>query len=472
MSKQDPKHDCEFVSDILDGSKVEFTEGEIERHSDDWATEGRLDAAPDVVVYPETTEDVSNLVTECNKRRVPVTPYAAGTGLEGNAVPLEGGVSLDMTRMNDVIEARPDDFQVDVEPGIYGSVVNDEMERHGMFFPPLPSSGNISTIGGMVANNAGGMQTVKYGKVGDWVDEIEVVLADGSVVEFGSKAKKTSSGYNMRDLIIGSEGTLGVVTRATLRLKGIPEQIRGGRAVFPDLDSAADAVFDAVRSGVDVAKIELIDPESAAMANEYLDTDLPDAPMCFLEFHANHNVEREIEFARGIFEEHGVEEFEIGEDEEMHDLWEMRRELGVAVRSADPSLIPVHAGDIVVPISQYPSTMKYIKEVADEYGIPIPCFGHAGDGNVHYMPLVEVDNDEAMRVGVEAYEKVVDHALSVGGTCTGEHGIGIGKQKFMLREHSQASVDAMRAVKDTLDPNGILNPGKVFPSEETEELLP
>jgi D-lactate dehydrogenase (cytochrome) len=316
------------------------------------------------------------------------------------------------------------------------------------------------------------MQTVKYGKVGDWVDEIEVVLADGSAVEFGSKAKKSSSGYDMRNLLVGSEGTLGVVTRATLRLKGIPEQIRGGRAVFSDLDSAADAVFDVVRSGVDVAKIELIDHESAAMANDYLGTDLPDAPMCFVEFHANHGIEEEINFARAIFEEHGVEEFEMGEDEEMHDLWEMRRELGVAVRSADPSLVPVHAGDIVVPISEYPDTMKYIKEVADEYGIPIPCFGHAGDGNIHYLPLVKVDDDEAMRDGVEAYEKVVDHALSVGGTCTGEHGIGVGKQKFMLREHSEASVEAMRAVKNALDPNGILNPGKVFPGEETMELLP
>jgi D-lactate dehydrogenase (cytochrome) len=456
----------EFLTDVVTSSKVEFGETERGQHSSDWATEGRVDAQPGAVVYPETAEDVSAVVGACDERGVPVTPYAAGTGLEGNAVPVRGGVSLDMTEMDSVIEARPDDFQVDVEPGIYGSAVNDAVEKHGLFFPPLPSSGNISTIGGMVANDAGGMQTVKYGKVGDWVDELEVVLADGSIVEFGSKAKKSSSGYRMRDLIVGSEGTLGVVTRATLRLKGIPQQIRGGRAVFPTLDDAADAVFDAVRSEVDVAKIELVDGTAAGMANDYLGTDLPDSPMVFVEFHANHGVEDEVAFARSVFENHGVTEFEVGADDEADELWELRRELGIAIRSADPSLEPMHAGDIVVPISEYPDAVRHIKEVSEEHSVPIPCFGHAGDGNIHYLVLVEKGNEEAIEEGLEIYEGIVKYALSVGGTCTGEHGVGLGKRKFMENEHGEDAVKAMQAVKRALDPNGTLNPGKVFPDGE------
>jgi len=269
----------------------------------------------------------------------------------------------------------------------------------------------------------------------------------------------------MRDIIVGSEGTLGIVTRATLRLKGIPQQIRGGRAVFSTLEDAASAVSDAVQSEVDVAKIELIDSIAAGMANDYLGTDLPDAPMVFLEFHANHNVDEEVSFAKSVFEQHGVKSFEIGEGDEAEELWELRRELAVAIRSADPSLVPVHAGDIVVPISKYPEAVKRIKELAEEHGNPIPCFGHAGDGNVHYAVLVERDNEEAMKEGIEIYDEVVEFALSFGGTCTGEHGIGIGKQKFMLHEHSEAGVEAMRSVKESLDPNGTLNPGKIFKSD-------
>jgi len=215
-----------------------------------------------------------------------------------------------------------------------------------------------------------------------------------------------------------------------------------------------------------VAKIELVDAEAAGMANDYLNTDLPDAPMVFVEFHANHGVDREVEFARSVFEDHDATSFEVGADDEADELWELRRELGVAVRMSNPSLEPVHAGDIVVPISKYPDAVQRIKELSAEHDVPIPCFGHAGDGNVHYLVLVEKDNEDAMREGIEVYEEVVEYALSVGGTCTGEHGVGLGKQKFMLREHGEDGVAAMRAVKDALDPNGTLNPGKIFDGDD------
>jgi D-lactate dehydrogenase (cytochrome) len=221
-----------------------------------------------------------------------------------------------------------------------------------------------------------------------------------------------------------------------------------------------------VRSGVDVAKIELIDELSATMANDYIGSDLPDAPMTFLEFHANHGVEEEIAFCRSVFEEHGVERFEMADEEEMEGLWAARRELAFATRAWDPDRQPLHPGDITVPISEYPDIIRYAKRLEAEYDLPVPCFGHAGDGNLHYTVLVADDPAERER-GEELYRDIVERAIEVGGTCTGEHGIGMGKREYMDLEHGAASVEAMRRVKRAFDPNDTLNPGKLFP--ETAE---
>ncbi|PSQ43465.1 lactate dehydrogenase, partial [Halobacteriales archaeon QS_9_68_42] len=290
----DMSHDCSFLSDLgLDGD-VSFDEAARGSHAADWvAQEAGMGVTPDAVAWPKSTADVSAVLSAANEREIPVTPYAAGTSMEGNAVSLFEGISMDMTKMDAVLDVRPDDFQMDVEPGVMGNVVDERAAEHGMFFPPMPSSANLSTVGGMIVNDASGQKTVKYGEVGDWVLELEVVLADGTVLEAGSKAVKTSSGYNLKDLVVGSEGTLGVVTRATLELEGRPEQIKGGRAVFESMDDAAEAVCDAVRSGVDTAKIELIDPLAAEMANDYFDTGLPEGSMIFFEFHANHGIDEE-----------------------------------------------------------------------------------------------------------------------------------------------------------------------------------
>lgn len=456
-------YDCLFLDDLA--CEVSYGESDRDGHAADWgAEEFDLGVTPDAVVWPESTEEVSAVLSAANERGIPVTPYAAGTSLEGNAVPSHRGISMDLKRMDSVLDVRPDDFQIDVEPGVMGSAVNEAVEKHGLFFPPMPASADISTIGGMIVNDASGMKTVKYGEVGDWVLELEAVLADGSVITAGSKAVKTSSGYNLRDLLVGSEGTLAVITRATLELAGRPEQIRGGRAIFPTLDDATESVFDAVRSGVDVATIELIDASSAAMANAYLNTGLPDDPMVFVEFHANHAVEEEIDFCRAIFEEHGVERFEISDDDEqMEELWKARRELAFALQVYDPDRRPLHPGDITVPISKYPDIIRYAKELAEETGFLIPCFGHAGDGNVHYSVLVDRDDPEQLERGEEVYQQIVEKAIEFGGTATGEHGIGLGKREYMVREHGKESVEAMRTIKRALDPRDTLNPGKIFP---------
>jgi len=459
--------DHEFLVDILGETGVSTASETRLEHSGDWATHSewvtREPVEPDVVVYPETTDEVASVLEAATEREISVTPYAAGTSLEGNPVPARGGISMNLTRMDRVLDVRPDDFQLDLEPGVMGPTIEETAGRHGLFFPPLPSSGDISTIGGMIANGASGMQTVKYGEVADWVRELEVVLADGSVITAGSKAPKTSSGYNLRDLFVGSEGTLGVVTRATLSLAGRPAQIRGGRAIFETLEDAVSAITDVRTSGVDVAKLELIDAESARISNAYTGTDLPDAPMVFLEFHADHHIEDEVDFCASVLDAHDPLTFDIADDQRMDDLWEARKQLAYALGEYRPELRPLHAGDVTVPLSEYGGLVTYAKELGREHDLYVACFGHAGDGNLHYSVLVNPDDAEHVETGQSVYAALVERAIEVGGTATGEHGIGRGKREFLVREHGEATVEAMRAIKRALDPTDTLNPGKIFP---------
>ncbi len=459
--------DCSFLETLPIEGSVSFGISARENHSTDWTAEVTgTGVTPDAVVWPESTTDVSTILAAANERGVPVTPYAAGTSLEGNPVPLFEGISMDMIKLNDVLEIRPDDLQIDVEPGVMGTTVDETAAEYGLFFPPMPSSADLSTIGGMIVNDASGKKTVKYGEVADWVLELEVVLADGTVIETGSKAVKTSSGYNLKELIVGSEGTLGIVTRATLELAGRPEQIKGGRAVFESVDDAATAVFDSVRSGVDTAKIELVDPLAADMANRYLDTGLPDGPMLFFEFHANHGIDEEVEFFRTVLESHHVETFEVASDDRMDELWRARDELAFAIQEYEPELSMRHPGDVTVPISRYPEIIRYAKSLSEANDLLLPCFGHAGDGNLHYAALVDPDDESMVQLAEEIYGDIVKKALEYGGTATGEHGIGMGKRRFLKSEHGPAAVQLMLEIKDAFDPEGILNPGKIFPETD------
>ncbi|WP_313694012.1 FAD-binding oxidoreductase [Halorarum halobium] len=464
MSQGADGRDPGFLDDLaLDG---EVSRGTSDRgtHAGSYDTAPDDEVLPDAVVFPESTADVSAVLAAADDRGVAVTPYAAGTSLESHVTPVEGGISLDLTRMDRVVDVRPDDLTVDVEPGVVGDDLNERVARHGLTFPPLPSSGAISTVGGMIATDASGMGTVKYGEVGDWVRALEVVLADGTVIETGTMAAKTSSGYNLTDLLVGSEGTLGVVTRATLELAGIPEQVRGGRAVFPTLDDATAAVRDAVTSGVDVAKIELMDADAAAVANDYSGTEMPERPMAFVEFHADHGVEEEVAFCRAVFAAHDVESFEVDEGDGMDDLWTARRDITYAADEWREGASMGHPGDVTVPIGAYPEMIRAVKDVAAEYDLFVPAFGHAGDGNLHYFAVYDHDDPDESTRAERAYEDLIGRALELDGTVTGEHGIGKGKREFLRREHGDA-VDAMRAVKDALDPNGTLNPGTTFPEE-------
>jgi D-lactate dehydrogenase (cytochrome) len=461
-------HDCSFIDDLNLEGRVETDPDHREAHSTDYGTTDSQGVAPDAVVYPASTADVSAVLAAANQRWVPVTPYAAGTSTEGNPVPVEGGISLDTTEMAGIHEVHPADFLVDCGPGTIGADLEDAVAEHGLMCPPFPQSAEISTVGGMIANDASGTRTVKYGEVADWVRRLEVVLADGTVTAVGSRAAKSSSGYNLRELFVGSEGTLGVITHATLALTNLPAETRAGRAVFAELDAAADAVAEVLRSGIDVATIELIDPDTAAISNAYTGADMPDGPMLFVEFHGHSaaGVEDDLDRWRALVTEHGADRVEIGEDDEtMERLWRARREIGHALLDYDADLVPLAIGDVTVPIGRYPAILRFARSVADELDLLIPCFGHAGDGNLHYAVMVDRSNDGHVERGWDASDRIVRRALELGGTSTGEHGIGRGKLRYMRDEHGKAGLGAMRAVKDALDPNGILNPGKVLPED-------
>ncbi|MFB6135350.1 MAG: FAD-binding oxidoreductase [Halobacteriaceae archaeon] len=456
--------DCSFLRDLgLDG-RVALDGPALADHAADYGTPADAATRPDAVAWPASTADVSAVLAAANDRGVPVTPYAGGSGLEGGAAPVEGGVSLDLSGMDAVLEVRPDDLQADVEPGVLGDDLDAAVRDRGLFFPPAPSSGDVATVGGMVATDASGMQTVAYGEVGDWVLGLEAVLADGTVVETGSRAVKTSCGYNLTDLLVGSEGTLAVVTRVTLELAPEPPVVRGGRAAFPSLDAAGGAVAETVQRGHDVAKLELVGADAARVADARAGVDLPAAPTVFVEFHGEAPVvEHAVERVRETFASHGAERLELAADEEMERLWRARAEMAYAMNEYDPDREMLHAGDVTVPVSRYPDLVRHVERVAEDRGLIVPCFGHAGDGNLHYSPLVDRDDPDELAAAEAAYREVVERAVEWGGTATGEHGVGLGKREYLRAEHGDAGVAAMRAVKEALDPEGTLNPGKVFP---------
>jgi D-lactate dehydrogenase (cytochrome) len=455
--------DTSVLDGILSPDQISTTAADRDHHASDWGTPSEDASPPDVVVWPESTAEVADVLATATDHGIPVTPYAAGTGVEGNAVPAHGGISLDLTRMDAIRAVRPADRQIDVEPGVIGTAVDEAVAAHGLFFPPLPTSGDIATVGGMIATNASGKRTVKYGKVGDWVREIEVVLADGSVFTAGTRAQKSSAGYDLRSLFVGSEGTLGVVTRATLQLAGRPEHTRVGRATFREIDDATAAAADLVGAGVGVSAVELIDELSARMVNEYVGAGLPEGPTLFLEFQGDHDLDAEIDFCRTVLAAHDPVRVDFEEDAPAADVWKPRHELADAVRAYYPDRRSLHAGDVAVPLGSFSTVVGFIHELAADVGVPIPTFGHAGDGNVHFDVLVDPTDDDAVADAAEIYEAIVRRAISLGGTATGEHGIGREKREFLPVEHGQTGVRVMRAIKEAIDPAGTLNPGKIFP---------
>lgn len=415
----------------------------------------------EVVVWPATAEQVAAVLRLANDERIPVTPWGAGSSLEGNPIPLFGGISLSMERMNRIIAIHAADFQVTVQPGLGYKDLNAALARHDLFFAPDP--GANASIGGMIANNAAGSRTVKYGATKDNVLRLEVALADGRLIRTGARSIKQASGYNLAQLIIGSEGTLGVVTEATLKLAPIPSVMSAVVATFGDVATAVKTVVAVRGSGLDVAALEFIGASKAGILTRETGVDWGEQPTLLMEIHAAHPEAAELDLAlmTELCREMGARRIVATADPaERKRLWDVRHHSYVTMRRVFPGC-SWQLMDVAVPISAYPALVAHVETILAAHGVPGYLVGHAGDGNLH----VEIPyRDEATRrQAALANDAVVEKAIALEGTSSGEHGVGIGKVKFMGREHGTA-VAVMQALKATLDPNAILNPGKVLPA--------
>ncbi|MEG0450628.1 MAG: FAD-linked oxidase C-terminal domain-containing protein [Lysinibacillus sp.] len=415
---------------------------------------------PDIVVFPRSTSDVSAILKIANANHVPVVPFGVGSSLEGNAIPIKQGISIDFTEMNTILEIRPEDLLVKVQPGVTRSQLNKELKKHGLQFTVDP--GADATLGGMVATNASGTTAVRYGVMRDQVRDLEVVLADGSVIHTGNLAAKSSSGYHLNGLFVGSEGTLGCFTEMTLRVYGIPEFVTAGRAVFKTVSDAVDAVTALLQAGVAIGRVELVDEVSVAQANIYNSTSYEEQPTLFLEFHGNaEGMQADIAFTKEIFEDFGCEAFMFESDTAARNqLWEVRHSVAYAYIHAYPGK-KLMSTDVCVPISVLAETILYAREQLNNFGLPGGIVGHVGDGNFHALLMLDSNDAEEQEKANLFNEHIVQFALLRGGTCTGEHGVGIGKMKYQATEHG-ASLQVMKAIKLALDPNGIMNPGKIL----------
>ena len=416
---------------------------------------------PAGIIWPHTTEEVSRILTWAYEQEVPVTPWGAGTSTEGNPVPTRGGLVVDMTQMDKILEIRPQDLQADVQPGVLRKELNRQAGKQGLFFPPDP--GADASIGGMIANNASGVQTVKYGATKDYVMKLTVVLPRGNIIHTGCKAHKSSSGYDLSRLFVGSEGTLGVVTEATLRLTGIPTHFLAITITFDQLEQASQAVAVMIGSGLDPAALELLTPELINLMNREKELGLPEVPSLFCEFHgiSKAALQETSDLARELCTDCGATGFKFGvEANERAQLWRARHEAWETIHRAHPGNETLVV-DAAVPISRYPEMIVFSQKLVDENNASGYVFGHAGDGNLHVVLAGDPDNETEWSLLEEINNKIVARAVEVGGTCTGEHGIGIGKRKFMELEHGE-SYHLMRQIKELIDPKGLLNPGKIF----------
>jgi D-lactate dehydrogenase (cytochrome) len=406
---------------------------------------------------------VAEILKYADKQMIPIVGWGSGSSLEGNPIPIHKGIVLDFAEMNNILEIKTEDFQADVEPGVIYQDLNQKLKYSGLFFPPDP--GARATIGGMIANNASGTRTVYYGSTKDYVLKLSVVLANGEIIHLGSRASKSSSGYDLMHLFVGSEGTLGIVVAATVRLVGIPEEFSAAVVTFPTINAAGKAAYEIVRFGLDPASLELLDPECIKLFNKEKSLGLEELPTLFIEFHGPSitYLAELLEMLENICQDADSLAFRpgLGRDERNR-IFEARHELGEMILRAHPDC-RVQVIDVAVPITSYPDIITSARNQADQAGLPGYAFSHAGDGNLHLCLAGKKDKPEDWNLIDTISQNLVSEAITAGGTATGEHGVGIGKRKYMQTEHGQSLV-WMRQIKSLFDPNGILNPGKIFPS--------
>ena len=415
---------------------------------------------PDAVVFAQTTEEVSQIVSACAQHRVPVIAYGTGTSLEGHVNAPAGGICVDVSQMDKVLDVNQGDLDCRVQPGVTREDLNTHLRDKGLFFPIDP--GANASLGGMAATNASGTNAVRYGTMKDNVLSLEAVMADGRVIRTGARARKSSAGYDLTRLLVGSEGTLCIITEITLRLQGIPEGISSARCSFPTLDAACKTVMAVIQYGLPVARIELLDEVMVKACNAYSKTDMPETPLLLLEFHGTQaGVIEQAEIFGALAEEFGGHRYQATTTtEERNKLWKARHDAYWAMLQFCPGKKGI-ATDVCVPISRLAECVGAAQRRAAELDLVAPVVGHAGDGNFHVTPMVDASDSEEVARAAEFVSWLNELAISMEGTCTGEHGIGQGKMKYLVQELGDAT-GVMGQIKQALDPLNILNPGKVI----------
>jgi D-lactate dehydrogenase (cytochrome) len=459
---QEPVRHAAAVSEVaaLLGDRLSTSTALRDQHGKDESYHDT--AAPDAVAFPETVEEVQAIVRMCAAHRTPIIPYGTGTSLEGHISAVEGGITLDMSRMNAVLEVNAEDMDVRVQPGITRKQLNEYLRDTGLFFPIDP--GADASIGGMTATRASGTNAVRYGTMRENVLSLEVVLPDGRVVRTARRARKSSAGYDLTRLMVGSEGTLGVITEITLKLYGIPEAISSAVCSFDSLDGAVNTTILTIQSGIPVARIELLDDVQMDAINRYSGLDHPVAPTLFLEFHGTEaSVREQAESVQAIASELGGGGFNwTTKTEERNKLWQARHDAAYACKALMPGA-GMWATDVCVPISRLAECIAETKRDIEESNLLAPIVGHVGDGNFHLVLYIDPDNPEQNARAEALNERMVMRALAMDGTCTGEHGVGCGKLDFLVAEVGEG-LSVMRSIKDAIDPDNIMNPGKILRS--------
>jgi D-lactate dehydrogenase (cytochrome) len=444
------------------GDRVSTAETVREHHSH--AESWHAPAKPDAVVFPLSTDEVAAVVRSCAEYQVPMVPFGMGSSMEGHVNAVRGGVSIDLTRMTRVLRVSQDDLDVTVEAGITRKTLDAHLKNTGLMFPIDP--GADATIGGMAATRASGTTAVRYGTMRENVLGLTVVLADGRVIRTGSRARKSSAGYDLTRLFVGSEGTLGVITEVTLRLFGRPEALAAAVCPFRSMAGAVNTVIQTIQLSIPVARMEVIDETQLAIVNRFSKTRYPEAPTLFFEFHGTSQgvVDDQARMVDEIAREQGALGFQWATTpEDRARLWQARHDVYYATVASRPGARAMTT-DVCVPISQLAPCILETQEDARATNLAAPLVGHAGDGNFHLILMLDPDDaEEVARVSAFS-QRLVERALRLGGTCTGEHGVGLGKMKYLKAEHGEA-LSVMRAIKQALDPHNLMNPGKMLPED-------
>ena len=417
---------------------------------------------PDAVVFAESTAEVAEIVGLCHRHRIPVIAFGTGTSLEGHLLAVHGGVCIDLSAMNRIVAVRQEDLDATVQCGVTRKALNAALNGTGLFFPIDP--GADASLGGMAATRASGTNAVRYGTMRENVLGMTVVLPDGRILKTGGRARKSSAGYDLTRLMVGSEGTLGIITELTVRLYPIPEAISSAVCAFPSLTAAVRTVIQTIQLGVPVARIELLDAWAITSINRHSKTTLREEPTLFFEFHGSPTgVKEQAETVQGIATEQGGQDFEWAtRPEDRSRLWQARHDAYYAGLGLKPGCRALTT-DVCVPISRLADCISETYVDLEATGLIAPLVGHVGDGNFHMVLLVDPDNDEELTRAKGFASRLAQRAIRMDGTCTGEHGVGIGKQDYMTLEHGAVAIELMRAIKRAIDPDNILNPGKILP---------